>query len=60
VLSEVASDATTTSESARAVLQTSASLEAAATNLRTEVDSFLEKVAEKDGASPTPIVRLTG
>jgi methyl-accepting chemotaxis protein len=55
VLSQVASDATATSESARTVLRASDQLEAAAAELRGEVNSFLAAVNEKaTGVSAQP------
>jgi methyl-accepting chemotaxis protein len=45
VLSEVAGATTATQQSAQTVLTASESVEEAATNLRSEVESFLTKVA---------------
>ena len=46
VLDHVASDATSTSNSARTVLQASNAVEAAALSLREEIISFLQKVSD--------------
>jgi hypothetical protein len=47
VLTQVSSDATATSDSARSVLQASDAVEVAALSLREEIGAFLQKVSDK-------------
>ena len=60
VLNQVASDAAATSSSARTVLEASESMEAAATTLREEISSFLQKVSDKANEHLHPQAAMLG